>query len=1091
MPLEKIKTQVLLLHSEQSTLDKLSTGFNDRYTVHCATSGTEALSTLGQVPIHVIVTAQDLPGMSGLDALREAKKRSPDTIGILLTGDSDKDTEALVGAREVFQVVRGGVTPESIRKLIDNATQQARLLALAESANDTRANPDEPMGEHIIMETSENGSTIITDATGRMPALNPARISASAAVGARSVEVLVLTKDDDFLRTIRDSARGLHNVIFAATIAEADEAVRKHRIGVAVIDAAMFGSKVEDLTVHLRSAAPRLVSIVAGRRDDGEMLMDLINRGKVYRFLLKPVSPGRARLAVDASVKYHLEAPDSAFKVLDGAGPAAAVTDLSIFTDPGDDNRARRVPAPPVQGQEPKLPAHGQAPKQAPKQGRQPESGAGRVPARKIVPKVEPKPAAKPAPIVATRDAGPSQELPDIRVSRDDAPAESPNDQGLGDAFGGRQDGLAETVTGIFQALTGNRDAKALETPGAAAPIERVGGFAKGRLAGIAAAAVVAVLVVAWFAFGGSDDDPASAVRPVTQDMVPATRTAQPAEPPPVAEPEPPAEPAIDIDAILSAARDAVDDGRIYEPPGDNAIELYLSAGAQLPGEPIVAAELGAAINQALALAEAALLERDTDAAAVALQRVSLADPANARLPFLNAQLDEQRLRAVLDEARQAIRESRFDDADTSVMRARALGLGGGAEIDAVAGEITSARIAEQVAAILAQASARLDEGALIGPENDSAVHYYREALSVDPENAAARQGLTVVAGKLVLQARSEIDRRNFDAAESLLADARTVDPASVELATATQALANERERVEQERIEAERRAAEAKAEEERRAAAARAEAERLAAEARAEAERRAAEERAAAERAAAERAAAERAAAERAAAERAAAEKAAAERAAAERAAAEKAAAEKAAAEREAAAKQAQVQRLAIGAGAPAPTPTPRQPSATTPATTRAAPSVRDPEPPPAPAPAVEQAAATSGALEKAGTGSPAADPPQDARPDAATPATEPPATQVVSGPVSISSLTRTKYVAPKYPRAAERRGVNGWVDVVFTVDIDGTVKNVEVRGSEPGDTFVASAIEAIGSWEFEPVFRDGVAVEQQAVVRLMFAVE
>ena len=69
-----------------------------------------------------------------------------------------------------------------------------------------------------------------------------------------------------------------------------------------VVDAAMVGQNVEKLTEHLRRLHKRLVAIVAGRRDDGEMLMDLINRGKVYRFLLKPVSPGRARLAVEASV---------------------------------------------------------------------------------------------------------------------------------------------------------------------------------------------------------------------------------------------------------------------------------------------------------------------------------------------------------------------------------------------------------------------------------------------------------------------------------------------------------------------------------------------------------------------------------------------------------------------------------------------------------------------------------------------------------------------------------------------------------------------------------------------------------------------
>ena len=154
MPLDQFKTQVLLLHSEQSALDSLSSGFDDRYTVHCATSGSEALTTLGETPINVIISAQQLPGMSGVEALREAKKRSPETIGILLAGSSGESLEALVGDKEVFQVVRGEVTGPALKKLVDGATQQVRLMALAESANDMAANPDEP-AEHIIMETSE------------------------------------------------------------------------------------------------------------------------------------------------------------------------------------------------------------------------------------------------------------------------------------------------------------------------------------------------------------------------------------------------------------------------------------------------------------------------------------------------------------------------------------------------------------------------------------------------------------------------------------------------------------------------------------------------------------------------------------------------------------------------------------------------------------------------------------------------------------------------------------------------------------------------------------------------------------------------
>ena len=359
MPLDEFKTQVLLLHSEQSTLDNLSSGFSDRYTVHCATSGSEALNTLVDTPINVIITAHDLPGMSGLDALREAKKRSPDTIGILLAGNKTSDIHALVGDEEVFQVVSGAVTGEGLLKLVDSATRQMRLMALAESANDTTANVDEP-AEHIIMETSENGSTIISDGTGRLPVLDPKKVSAAASVGSRSVDILVLTKDQEFLETIKDSSRGMHKVYYASTLGQANEAIGKHKIGVAVVDAAMVGEKIEQLTQHLRKNSSRLVSIVAGRRDDGEMLMDLINRGKVYRFLLKPVSPGRARLAVEASVKHHLEAPDAAFKIVGVSAPtkpAAAKPTPAPAPAPAPKPAAKPEPKPVAKPEQKEKPA--------------------------------------------------------------------------------------------------------------------------------------------------------------------------------------------------------------------------------------------------------------------------------------------------------------------------------------------------------------------------------------------------------------------------------------------------------------------------------------------------------------------------------------------------------------------------------------------------------------------------------------------------------------------------------------------------------------------------------------------------------------
>lgn len=924
---DQYKTQVLLLHSEQSTLDKFSTGFDDRYTVHCATTGTEALVTLGETPIHVIVSAQKLPGMSGAEALREARKRSPETIGILLAGDS---TQALVGEKEVFQVIRGGVDPTELRRLIDNATQQSRLITLAESANDNRANPDEPVSEHIIMETSENGSSIITDATGQMPALDPKKISPSGAVSAATVDVLVITRDQEFLTTVQESSRGAHTVHHANTLKQAEEAVRKNKVGVAVIDAAMVGENVEKLAGHLRNLRKRLVAIVAGRRDDGEMLMDLINRGKVYRFLLKPVSPGRARLAVEASVKHHLEAPDTAFRT---AGKAAA---------------------PAVQKAKP------QPAKVAPSRSAatKPQAAVG-----------------KQAKAATSVTASKGESL-------------SGGGSSLDDAFGD-DTSFTETMTGIVSTVSKSLSSKKDKEPKKEAPATPAakpgdGGdessFFNPKTLGIGAVALVAAAAVGFWVFGGSEDTTVSKPRPAAASSVTESTPDFGGSA---------TQPSVNVDDLLEEARLARDAGQIFNPPGNNAIELYMTAVSAAPDNAYAAAELDATLDEALAIAETALLERRAEEAAAALARVRQANPDHPRLPFLSAQVSQMQLRDYIDSARSAIREQRLEEASAAIANARALGIGDEGEIDAVEEELRTARSERHVDEVLALAGQKLDEGALTSPANDNARYYYQLALSNDPGNAAAQTGLTVVASKIVLQAREEIDGGRFSTADALLAEARQLDPQSAELAASTKALAEARQRVEDDRLRAER-------------------------ERRAEAERQQAEKRAEEQRQAAERQAAEKRAAEAA---------------------------------------------------------------ATAAAAAAAAATAADASP-------VDSAPAEAGAADAAEPVAEEASGPPPAEAAEPVPVRE-------QAPVAASTLTRTKYVAPRYPRSAERRNISGWVDVVFTVTADGSVTDIEIIGSDPGDTFVDSATRAVEKWEFEPVVENGQVVEKRAGVRMMFAIE
>jgi TonB family protein len=1171
---EHYKTQVLLLHSEQGKLDSLSAGFNDKYSVHCATSGTEALNIFGDTPIHVIVSAQDLPGMSGLDALREAKKRSPETIGILLAdpGKSD-ELEALVGDKEVFQVVRGSVSPESLLKLVESATQQVRLMALAESANDTAANPDEPVSEDIVMETSENGSLIISDGTGRMPALQPHKINIAADAGAREVDILVMTRDEDFLATIRDSARGLHNLHHAVTPTQAENFVSDKTVGVLVTDAAMVGSDIESLTDKLRKERPRLVAIVAGRRDDGEMLMDLINRGHVYRFLLKPVSPGRARLAIEASVKHHLEAPDSAFKPkaqsattpLKPVAKAKPVAKKAPKPAPKPKPAAKKAPKPaarkaakpqakpapqpaakpkpidepipvlkPVALKPPKKKAKQKPPaKPAPKPVKKaaPKPVAKKTPkpaakpiakaAPKPVAKKAPKPAAKPAPKPRARDkVKPAPRIePTISAAPvDDGPAEAfAGERKITAAMSGIADSVDKTLASAGALAGGAQDAVQATSKAVA---DAIGGaatpFPKTKTMGIAASVIVVVALGSWFTMNRDTNpvevapEPVAAMPTVVESEIDFALPAPAVEADPV--PEVPT-----YQPLLDEARAARDAGNLIVPESDNAVELYLMVLEDAPDVPQIRAELDNVIDQVLGLAEAAILEQSIVDADSALAMVRLADPDNPRLTFLDAQLTQLQFRTTVDEARLAIRDGFFEDAGRLISEARYLVGDVSAEVNLLSQELSAARDQAHVEELLATAGERLEAGDLLSPSDNNARYYYELALSSDPGNQAAQQGLAIVASKLVLRAREAIDEGRLDDAGDLLRDARGLDPSSEELAASSKALDTafaaiaeaERQAQAARQAELERQAelarqaeAERRAEQVRQAELARqAEAERQAElrkqaelERQAEIERLAELERQAEEARLAEIARqAEEARLARIKEEQ--------QRLAEQEAAAAATASVlgvagstvKESSANSAPSRPAPVRNRTVeGSNAPEYSQTMQARNIEAPAA-----GISRPAAAPADMPTITlplTADATDGATTFA-MGENA-----DAR-QASVPAGLSAGNNViesinnrtgnsvpVDNRVPISALTRTNYVAPDYPRAAQRRNLTGTVDLMFTVSTIGTVTDITVLNAEPEGTFNQAAMKAVSKWRFEPVIENGVALEKRTAVRLNF---
>jgi TonB family protein len=91
----------------------------------------------------------------------------------------------------------------------------------------------------------------------------------------------------------------------------------------------------------------------------------------------------------------------------------------------------------------------------------------------------------------------------------------------------------------------------------------------------------------------------------------------------------------------------------------------------------------------------------------------------------------------------------------------------------------------------------------------------------------------------------------------------------------------------------------------------------------------------------------------------------------------------------------------------------------------------------------------------------------------------------------VSANELAIVKSVQPVYPRKAQQSGVEGWVDMEFTVTEAGEVRDIAVHSANPPDVFEQAAIGALSQWRYKPAVQDAKPIAQRARIRIRFALQ
>ncbi len=89
MPADKIT--ILYVDDEENNLFSFKATFRIKYNVLTALSGDGALAILEKNLVHIIVTDQRMPEMTGVEFLEKVLEKYPDPMRILLTGYADMD----------------------------------------------------------------------------------------------------------------------------------------------------------------------------------------------------------------------------------------------------------------------------------------------------------------------------------------------------------------------------------------------------------------------------------------------------------------------------------------------------------------------------------------------------------------------------------------------------------------------------------------------------------------------------------------------------------------------------------------------------------------------------------------------------------------------------------------------------------------------------------------------------------------------------------------------------------------------------------------------------------------------------------------
>ena len=122
--------RILFVDDEENILSAIKRQFHKQFRIETALGGEQGLEIISNCePFPVIVSDLHMNGMNGIDFLRQVRKKSPDTICVMLTGFAELDVAVdAVNEGVVFKFLTKPCPPDVLAKTLNECLEQHRRL---------------------------------------------------------------------------------------------------------------------------------------------------------------------------------------------------------------------------------------------------------------------------------------------------------------------------------------------------------------------------------------------------------------------------------------------------------------------------------------------------------------------------------------------------------------------------------------------------------------------------------------------------------------------------------------------------------------------------------------------------------------------------------------------------------------------------------------------------------------------------------------------------------------------------------------------------------------------------------------------------